>query len=66
MCTGNGAFTAPQYNEFRKNNDARIHLGRVRDQKHTLPDTYFVYGKQNRPQTPVGGIIANEFGERAS
>jgi hypothetical protein len=31
-----------------------------------LPDKEFAYGKRNRPQTPVGGIIANEFGVKAT
>jgi len=62
MCTGSGNFTAPQFNEFRKVHDARIRYGLIKTQVNMLPEKEFVYGKQNRPQTPVGGILSNEFG----
>jgi hypothetical protein len=66
MCTGQGNHTAPQYYEFRKSNDARVKYGVIRQQRVMLPDKEFAYGKRNRPQTPVGGIIANEFGVKAT
>lgn len=31
-----------------------------------LPGDDFTFGKPNRVQTPVGGIISNMYGERAS
>jgi hypothetical protein len=31
-----------------------------------LPDMHFTYGRANRPATPVGGIIRNEFAEAAT
>jgi len=30
-----------------------------------LPGGDFCYGKRNRPQTPVGGILSNYYGEAA-
>ena len=66
MCTGQGLNTAPHYYEFRKSNDARIKYGVIHEIKYPLPTSDFAYGKRNRPQTPVGGIIANSFGEEAS
>jgi hypothetical protein len=31
----------------------------------SLPNETFTYGRANRPQTPVNGIISNSFGEAA-
>ena len=30
-----------------------------------IPDEQFSYGRANRPQTPVDGILRNEFGEES-
>ena len=32
----------------------------------TLPEEQFTYGRPNRPQTPIDGIIRNNFGEGAT
>lgn len=66
MCTGEGAHTAPQYYEFRKINDARIKYGVIHQKPVRLPSYDFTYGKKNRPQTPVGGIIKNDYGRSAA
>lgn len=65
MCAEQGYVSASQQYEFRKSNDARIKFGVVHERKNVLPSSDFTFGKRNRPQTPVGGIIQNEFGERA-
>ena len=65
MCTETGNHTAPQYNKFRKTNDARIKFGTIRELKVSLPNEDFSYGRKNRPQTPVGGIIAHEYSSKA-
>ena len=31
----------------------------------SLPNETFTYGRRNRPQTPINGIIGNVFGEEA-
>lgn len=31
-----------------------------------LPEEQFMYGKPNRPGTPVGDVISNYYGEKAS
>ena len=51
------------------NNDARIPFGmsalKGKSRGLSLPHESFSYGRANRPQTPVGGIITNNFGEMA-
>lgn len=32
----------------------------------SLPEEQFTYGRPNRPQTPIDGIIRNNFGESAT
>ena len=50
---------------MRANHDYKLqqktHRGKV---GQSLPDMAF--GRMNRPQTPVNGIIMNEYGERES
>ena len=61
--------TSKDNQKYRQTHDARIPFG-VSALKHnrgvSLPNEAFSYGRANRPQTPVGGIISNSFGEAAS
>ena len=50
---------------FRQVNDARIIQGAFRNKSTKIPDQGFSYGRANRPQTPVEGIIRNNFGEES-
>ena len=54
--------------QFRKTHDARIPFGlnALKTRGNSLPDVAFRYGKANRPQTPVKGIIFNQYGENAT
>ena len=65
-----GAVTAPDNYKYRKCNDARIPFGISALQRSgrgiSLPNEAFTYGRANRPQTPIDGIISNNFGEGAS
>ena len=49
---------------FRKVNDARI-VPVVKPKVNKLPGEEFSFGRANRPQTPVEGIIRNDFGEES-
>ena len=49
---------------FRKVNDARI-VPVVKPKVNKLPGDDFTFGRANRPQTPVDGIIRNDFGEES-
>ena len=49
---------------FRKVNDARI-VPVVKPKVNKLPGEEFSFGRANRPQTPVDGIIRNDFGEES-
>ena len=64
-----GQVTAKDNYEFRKHNDARIPFGmsalRNTGRDISLPNQTFAYGRPNRPQTPINGIISNNFGEEA-
>ena len=64
-----GNVTAKENYKFRKTNDARIPFGMSALKGHqrgiSLPHESFSYGRANRPQTPLGGIITNNFGEMA-
>ena len=54
---------------FRKNNDIRMQTHKLWNPKKVdgvLKPEGFIYGRANRPQTPVDGIIANNFGETAA
>ena len=56
---------------FRLNNDARVtnhaaSLWKRAGRNASLPAESFTYGRANRPQTPINGIISNDFGENAS
>ena len=63
----NGAVTAPHNYEYRKTHDVRIPFGiaAIKERGISLPEESFTYGRANRPQTPIQGIIANNFGEAA-
>ena len=57
--------------KFRLEHDARITNHATNVWKRvgrgvSLPADNFTYGKANRPQTPIDGIISNDFGENAS
>ena len=57
--------------KFRLEHDARVtnhaaSLWKKVGRGASLPSENFTYGKANRPQTPIDGIISNEFGESAS
>ena len=64
-----GMVTAPQFKQFRKEHDVRIPFGVSALKSHnrgiSLPNEGFTYGRANRPQTPIMGIIGNNFGEAA-
>ena len=64
-----GMVTAPQFKDFRRNNDVRIPFGvsalKTHNRGISLPNEGFTYGRANRPQTPIMGIICNNFGEAA-
>jgi len=64
-----GMVTAPQFKQFRQNHDVRIPFGVSALKSHhrgiSLPNEWFTYGRANRPQTPIMGIIGNNFGEAA-
>lgn len=49
---------------YRKVNDARI-VPVIKPKVNRMPDQEFSYGRANRPQTPVDGIIRNDFGEES-
>ena len=61
--------TAKQFYDYRKDHDARIPFGISALKTHhrgiSLPNEGFTYGRANRPQTPIMGIIGNNFGEAA-
>ena len=64
-----GNVTAPQNYVYRKSHDARVPFGmsalKSSGYKISLPDEQFTFGRPNRPQTPIEGIIRNNFGESA-
>ena len=62
-----GMVTSKDNYEFRKTHDARIPfgLGALKNKDVCLPGGAFRYGRANRPQTPVKGIILNQYGETA-
>lgn len=64
-----GNVTAPQNYMFRKSHDYRIPFGmsalKSSGAQISLPEEQFTYGRPNRPQTPIDGIIRNNFGESA-
>jgi len=66
MSLKEGKITAPGQYEFRSSHDARIAFGIINEKSIMLPGDDFTFGKPNRVQTPVGGIISNMYGERAS
>ena len=64
-----GQVTSKDVMDFRKTNDVRMSFGQsalIKKQRGiSLPTEGFTYGRANRPQTPVQGIIAGSFGEQA-
>ena len=64
-----GQVTAKDNYEFRKHHDSRIPFGvsaLQNNRRHvSLPQEGFTYGRRNRPQTPIDGIIGNNYGEEA-
>jgi len=65
MSLKSGSVNARDQYKYRASHDARIPFGLVEDKPVMLPDGDFCYGKRNRPQTPVTGILANYYGEAA-
>ena len=59
--------TAKDNYQFRKTHDARIPFGlsALKQRGLSLPHESHTFGKKNRPQTPVKGIILNSYGETA-
>ena len=59
--------TCPDINKYRRDHDARIPFGlsALKKRDLSLPNDTFTYGRANRPQTPLKGIILNEYGETA-
>ena len=58
-----GLVTSKDVMDYRKSNDVRMSFGMssaLNKQKRgiSLPNEGFTYGRANRPQTPVQGIIA--------
>jgi hypothetical protein len=66
MSVKSGSVTSKDVNKFRQSNDARITFGVLPEKSIMLINEAQVYGKRNRPQTPVNGIIAHDYGEAAS
>ena len=46
---------------MRVNANAKITYGQVREKTKMLPESSFTYGRPNRPQTPVNGIIKYDY-----
>ncbi len=65
MSLKSGSVTAKDQYEYRSNHDARIAFGVTNEKKISLPSEDFTFGKRNRPQTPVNGIISHVYGEMA-
>lgn len=62
MCLKEKASDARANHAFRKVNDARI-VPVIKQKVNKIPGQEFSFGRANRPQTPVDGIIRNDFGE---
>ena len=62
-----GMVTSKDNYAWRKTHDARIPFGMnaLKARGISLPNETFCYGRANRPQTPVKGIILNAYGETA-
>ena len=62
-----GMVTSKDNYQFRKTHDARIPFGlnALKTKGNSLPNEAFRYGRANRPQTPVKGIILHKYGETA-
>ena len=66
MCIKEKATDAKANREFRNHHDARIPYGVVNQKHNRMPSSDFIFGKANRPQTPVDTIISNRYGEAAA
>jgi hypothetical protein len=62
-----GMVTSKDNYAWRKTHDARIPFGlnALKQRGVSLPNETFCYGRANRPQTPVKGILLNAYGETA-
>jgi hypothetical protein len=65
MSLRDGFTKASDQNKYRSSHDARIAFGVIHEKTMMLPSETFTYGRANRVQTPVNGIIANNYGEEA-
>lgn len=65
MSIREGKFTAPHQSQFRTSHDARIPFGVINEKTISLPSSEHAFGRPNRPQTPVAGIVSNNYGEMA-
>jgi hypothetical protein len=65
MSVKSGSVTSKEVNKFRQSNDARIAFGVIPEKVNTIHHEEHAYGKRNRPQTPVNGIISHYYGEAA-
>jgi len=63
MSIREGKFTAPHQSQFRTSHDARIPFGVINEKVISLPGLDHSFGRPNRPQTPVAGIVSNNYGE---
>ena len=66
MSLRGGSVTAKDQYQFRATHDARIPFGVTSQKQIMLPEESHTYGKRNRPQTPVGSIIQNHYGETSA
>lgn len=66
MSLKEGKVTAKDQYNYRSSHDARIAFGVIQEKTMMLPSEDFTFGRPNRVQTPVNGIIANSYGEKAS
>lgn len=66
MVLKNGATEAKANRAYRANFNASLKTGQFRDKTMTIPNANAAtFGRPNRPQTPVGGIIHGQFHEEA-
>ena len=68
IALSNKATTARAQSAFRRTfNSGLPRLAqRFPDQRMYLPEENFEYGKPNRPSTPVGDVVSNYYGTRAT
>lgn len=62
MVLKDGATEAKANRALRQNHNASLKVAHGRDKTKIIPNAdYATFGKPNRPQTPVGGIIHHQF-----